>query len=87
MDVVQIRVGDQSDDRSERQSTLCAHQVVHTLAGGFARRFTCAAPLFGRYVHVAQRPANTYLLPDPDENPDLYPQIAVFGALQRPDQP
>ena len=71
MEVVQIRVGDQPDDRSERQSALCIHQTANMLAGGFARRFTCAVPLLGRYLHVAQRPAAS----------GLVPRIAVFGIL------
>ena len=73
MEVVQIRVGDQPDNRSERQSALCIHQTANTVAGGFARRFTCAVPLLGRYLHVAQRPAASGLLP----------RIAVFGILQQ----
>ena len=74
MEVVEIRVGSQPHSRSGRQSTRCLHQTARVVAGGFARRFTCAVPLFGRYLHLAQRSTS-----EPPSDPE--PRIAVFGVI------
>ena len=73
VEVLQIRVGESPDDRSELNSTLCVHQTERRVAAGFGRRFACAVPLAGRYVHVAQRPA---------PSGSLMPQVVMFGVAR-----
>ncbi|KAF0287440.1 Hemolymph lipopolysaccharide-binding protein [Amphibalanus amphitrite] len=72
-EVVQIRVGELPDDVSDLHSSHCVHQTSRLVAAGFGRRFACAAPLVGRYLHVAQSPAISA---------PLAPTVAVFGMLQ-----
>ncbi|KAF0296069.1 hypothetical protein FJT64_006455 [Amphibalanus amphitrite] len=72
-EVVQIRVGELPDDVSDLHSSRCVHQTSREVAAGFGRRFACAAPLVGRYLHVAQSPAISA---------PLAPTVAVFGMLQ-----